>query len=34
MKITHLVVQEIGHRRLNFLLAVFGVSVAIACLVG
>ncbi len=34
MKITHLVVQEIVHRRLNFLLAVFGVSVAIACLVG
>ena len=34
MKISRLVFQEISHRRLNFLLAVLSVSVAIACLVG
>ena len=34
MKVTRLVFQEISHRRLNFLLAVVSVSVAIACLVG
>lgn len=34
MKVSRLVFQEISHRRLNFLLAVVSVAVAIACLVG
>lgn len=33
MKISRLVVQEIAHRFLNFVLAVVGVSIAVACLV-
>ena len=33
MKISRLVIQEIAHRFLNFVLAVVGVSIAVACLV-
>ena len=33
MNISRLVVQEIAHRFLNFVLAVVGVSIAVACLV-
>ena len=33
MKISRLIVQEIAHRFLNFVLAVTGVSIAVACLV-
>ena len=33
MKISRLVVQEIAHRFVNFVLAVIGVSIAVACLV-
>ena len=33
MKISRLVIQEISHRFLNFILAVAGVSIAVACLV-
>ena len=33
MKISRRVVQEIAHRFVNFVLAVIGVSIAVACLV-
>ncbi len=33
MNISRLVIQEISHRSMNFLLAVLGVSIAVACLV-
>lgn len=34
MKIWHLVIREISHRRLNFLLALVSVAVAVGCVVG
>ncbi len=34
MNINHLIWREIGHRKLNFMLALVSVTVAVACLVG
>ena len=34
MKLSHLVIQEISHRRLNFLMASLTIAVAVACAVG
>lgn len=34
MSVWHLVVREIGHRKLNFVLALLSVCVAIGCLIG
>ena len=34
MKLSHLVIQEISHRRMNFLMASLTIAVAVACAVG